>query len=65
LSSNRIVKLFVENPTVEEMIALATGEIEAVYPCDRCLKDCKKERGVSFVMVRCKDAVYEEKEDRC
>jgi len=51
-------KLFIERPTAEEMMTIALGELEAEYPCDFCLKDCKKERGVSFVMCYCKDAEF-------
>ena len=51
-------KLFKESPSPEEMVALALGEMEAEYPCDFCLKECKTERGVSFVKVWCKKAEY-------
>jgi len=51
-------KLFTEKPTVEEMFATATGTLEAEYPCDFCVKDCKKEKGVSFLIIWCKDAEF-------
>jgi len=46
-------RLFKAQPTAEELVAIAMGEIEFECPCDHCLKDCKKEN-----MAWCKEAVY-------